>query len=260
MIELGANIHATARIGTPLHSAAYGARVKSVELLLAAGAAVDAKNEPGLTPLELLFESGTNAQLVEMLACARLLLGAGARRTRRTKSAVTELGKRYEFHRGNIADDIAVATSDALDELYVLFDVPPVPRREHHDGKSPIVPKSETWQQQHAELWNLLVPSSGPAETVQGELIRIAGKVARELAGNGAVNWGPDWVSLARAFGELLGRGVPLAGAERADAEAIVTSLVERADCDIDRMAQLAVAWVLANPQPQALGRIDYKI
>ena len=38
------------------------------------------------------------------------------------------------------------------------------------------------------------MPSRSSAETVQGEVIRIAGKLAREIAENGAVNRGPSRV------------------------------------------------------------------
>ena len=45
-----------------------------------------------------------------------------------------------------------------------------------HDAKSQISVKGEKWQDQYNELWNMLVPGNGKANTIQGEMIRIVGK------------------------------------------------------------------------------------
>lgn len=94
----------------------------------------------------------------------------------------------------------------ASDALYTLFDVPPVPRRTLHDGKSPIAAKPGRWEDQHQELWELLVPSSGPAATVQGEVIRISGRINDEIERNGGVNWDGDYRKMADAFLDHLSR------------------------------------------------------
>ena len=107
---------------------------------------------------------------------------------------------RFEFHRSNYNPDSAEETSKALTKLYELFDVTPAPPRQMHDGKSPIHPKAKTWQKQHQELWQLLVPSSGNAETIQGEVIRISGKISHEIEGNGGCNSDKDFARMADAF------------------------------------------------------------
>jgi hypothetical protein len=104
------------------------------------------------------------------------------------KAFVQRIGENFEFHRAGFNPESVEATSAALDRLYALFGVPPVPRRMMHDGRSPIVAKSARWQDQQQELWALLVPSNGPAATVQGEVIRIAGRVADEIDRNGGAN------------------------------------------------------------------------
>jgi len=40
-----------------------------------------------------------------------------------------------------------------------------------HDGKSEIRVTKNTWKEQNQELYEMLVPSSGWASTVQGEVI-----------------------------------------------------------------------------------------
>ncbi|MMZ65907.1 hypothetical protein D1872_283530 [compost metagenome] len=80
-------------------------------------------------------------------------------------------------------------TDEALLRLYELFDVPPVEKRKTHDGVSSIIVSTKEWQAQYNELWNLLIPSKGHAQTVQGEVIRITGKVSYEILDNGGINW-----------------------------------------------------------------------
>ena len=96
-------------------------------------------------------------------------------------ASVTRLGKNFEFHRENFNKDSLEATDAALMHLYELFHVPPVERRMIHDGTSPITVKANRWQTQHQELWEMLVPSQGAAKTIQGEVIRITGKVSNEI-------------------------------------------------------------------------------
>jgi hypothetical protein len=45
------------------------------------------------------------------------------------------------------------------------------------------------WPKRHEELWDALVPARGQAPTVQGELIRVTGRLADEAHRNGNMNW-----------------------------------------------------------------------
>jgi len=49
--------------------------------------------------------------------------------------------------------------------------------------------KNYDWKKEHSRLWKELVPASGPAETLQGELIRLAGKLTDQAYRNGNANW-----------------------------------------------------------------------
>ncbi len=40
--------------------------------------------------------------------------------------------------------------------------------------------KASDWKKEHARLWAALVPPSGQAAALQGELVRIAGKLTDE--------------------------------------------------------------------------------
>ncbi len=260
LLELGADVNATGpSVGTPLHAAADSINPPNAARLVAHGAQVDARNQQGLTPLELALRGCVNAKIVEMVQLAKVLLAAGAERTPIMATFVTEIGKRFEFHRNGFSREHLEETSAALDQLYSLFGVAPVPRRVVHDGKAPIAVKATRWQQQHAELWNLLVPSSGPAATVQGEVIRIAGRLGREVLDNGACNWDEGFREMARALLAHVQTLTPLTEEELAGLRPIIRDLERRADGDLERLTELAVAWVLRNPNPVPLPAPSYQ-
>jgi hypothetical protein len=259
LLDLGADVNsASASIGTPLHAAAGSYNVQNARLLLDRGAKVNAPNKEGLTPLELALRQCSNINLEDMVSLAENLLAAGASRTTKMKEFVEEIGKRFEFHRSGFNPAMVDAASAALDRLYEIFEVSPVPRRMIHDGTSPIVAKGSSWQQQHQMLWELLVPSKGPAATVQGEVIRISGRIANELDGNGGINWDADFRKMADAFLGYLRTGNALSASDLSIAANLVEEL-KRKSGDTGRIAQLAVAWVVQNPMPMKLGSPSYK-
>lgn len=253
LLELGADVHsATASVGTPLHAAADSFNVENARLLLGRGARVDAVNRDGLTPLELALRGCSNINLEDMAALAETLLAAGAGRTPRMKGWIEGIGKRFEFQRGNFNPDSVDAASAALDRLYELFDTPPAPRRILHDGRSAIAVRAIRWQERHQELWELLVPGSGPAATVQGEVIRIAGRIWDEFERNGGVNWDADYRRMAEALLGHVQTGHPLSPPHVSEIAGIIAQIRRNAD-NTGRLAELAVAWILANPMPVKL-------
>lgn len=258
LVALGADVNSnSASVGTPLHAAASSQNVEKARLLLAHGARVDPVDNQGLTPLAAALRGASNAQLERLAPFADLLLKAGAKVTPQMKTFVETLGKTFEFHRAGFNPDRVDAASDALDRLYKLFDVVPLARRVPHDARSPIRLPPGRWQDQHEALWELLVPSSGSAATVQGEVIRISGRVANELDGNGGVNWSRDYGKMVDAWLAHLGTGNPLAQSELSEAGRIAVELKRRSG-NTGRMAQLAVAWVGLNPNPIKLGATSY--
>jgi len=242
LLELGADPNADAPMGTPLHAAAHGKRAKKSKLLLEHGAKVDARDEEGLTPLAVALRGCTNAEIEGMVRLARVLIDAGAREPSNAAELVTAIGERFEFHRERFAKDRVEAASSALQDLYGIFDVEPVARRRMHDGKSLISVRTSSWQERHAELWNLLVPSSGPAATVQGEVIRIAGRISREVLDDGGMNWDDEFRAMSRAFVEYVSSGQPLSRGDLSDARAVVAELVKRGDGDTARLTEIGRA------------------
>lgn len=275
LLELGADVnHGENFRGTPLHSAAGSYKVSAARVLIEHGARADALNRENQTPLVYALQRCNNTDIVTMAQLADLLLqaeeqkptkkksfvmslfGAGqkekAKITPEMKAFVTRIGTNFEFHRNTFNPEYLAATSAGLDRLYNLFDVSPVPRRSMHDGKSPIVVQAARWQDRHQELWELLVPSSGYSDTVQGEVIRISGKIRNELEGNGGVNWDAGFKKMADAFVLHIGSGVPLPNAELVEARKIIGEVKGRSG-NTSRMCELAVNWVALNAKPAKL-------
>ncbi|HYC97874.1 ankyrin repeat domain-containing protein [Brevundimonas sp.] len=282
LLDLGADIQAVDKDGdTPLHKAAKSANLEAVRVLRDRGAPADALNASGLTPLAAGLQHCSNIQIEPMGKIADLLLAAPAPPPRKAglgglikrafssgrhdagsgdlqlRGFVQRIGENFEFHRAGFNPEYLEGTSAALDRLYALFGVPPVPRRLMHDGDAPIIARSVSWQDQHQELWALLVPSKGAAATVQGEVIRIAGRVADEIDRNGGVNWDADFGRMTRAFLTHVGSGSPLSNAERDRAERLVAT-VRKDDGAGAGLCELAVQWVTLNPAPIPLSPPDY--
>jgi len=282
LLTLGADPNAIdAKGNTPLHKAAAVGNIRTAQALLDHGARVDATNSQGATPLAYALQQCSNAKIEQIAGVAELLLNAQTQKqtqapkpsglhglatrlfgggekqsgpvvTQEMRDCVQRIGTNFEFHRDNFNPESREATSAALGKLYVLFDVPPVPRRVAYDGKSPIVAKAATWEARHQELWELLVPSSGAASTMQGEAIRISGRIARELDGNGGINWDAQFKQMADALLTHLGAGQPLPAPALQEAATLVGE-VKRKNGDTRRLCELAVEWVASNPTPIAL-------
>ncbi len=45
------------------------------------------------------------------------------------------------------------------------------------------------FEQEYSQLWDELVPKTGYAETLQGELVRLIGRLSSEFYRNGNMNW-----------------------------------------------------------------------
>lgn len=283
LIELGADVnHMAGGRGSPLHCAAGAYNSDNVMTLIAHGAKVDAINNSGLNPLHHALARCSNSNIVGMAAIAKILLPASksnepqrsgllSRLLKRNdkptktdidpkiKQMVTRIGTDFEFHRSGFNSDMVEETSRALNELYRAFNVSPVPSRAIHDGISPIITTAATWQERHSELWSLLVPSTGCAETVQGEVIRIAGKINDELDRNGGVNWRTDHKNMAKAYLIHIGSGKALDEAKLSQAKSTILQL-DRNSEGTNELDKWAVEWIALNPKPIKLPKPTYDL
>lgn len=261
LIELGADIAVRDYMGdTPLHSAATSFKLENVKLLLDAGADITAVNGGNATPLYAMLRGVRNIDLEAAYDIAKYLLEQGDKATEDMRKEVTRIGTDFEFYRNQINPDFIESMECALNGLYQLFDVEPVPKRIMNDGTTKIVVKGTKWQDQHQELWELLVPGQGHASTLQGEAVRITGKVTRELLDNGGVNWDGEYRKMCDAFLDYFSKGKCK--------EKILSELtnlikeIKKRNVDKDelyRWTQMAVEWVLDNPDPITLKQVNYR-
>ena len=263
LCELGADIEKPNRYGeTPLHMAAEFFHPKAVKFLINKGANVNVENDMGRTPLASVLMVCRGIYIAQTAEIASMLLEAGAKKTSAMKEKVENIGKDFEFHRESIHPDYIEAADKGLTKLYELFDVKPVEKRITHDGVSPILVKEGSWEEQYEELWSFLIPSSGAAKTVQGEVIRIPGRVRDELDRNGGVNWDRDYRKMLQALPQYLSLGIPLSDQELEETKELIAQ-VHGKDFDdeprLDRLCQLAIAWIKQNPEPLLLEKTSYK-
>ena len=263
LLELGADIGKPNTYGeTPLHVAAEFFHPKTVKLLIDKGADVNAKNDMGRTSLASVLMVCRGIYIAQTAEIASMLLDAGAKKTSAMKEKVENIGKDFEFHRESIHPDYIEGADKGLAKLYELFDVKPVEKRLTHDGYSPIELVEGSWEEQYEQLWSFLIPSSGAAKTVQGEVIRIPGRVRDELDRNGGANWDRDYRKMLQALPQYLSLGNPLSDQELEETKELIAQ-VHGKDFDdeprLDRLCQLAIAWIKQNPEPLLLEKTSYK-
>lgn len=133
-----------------------------------------------------------------------------------------------------------------------------------HDGKSPIIVTETDENAKFQQLWAYLVPPYGRAQTAQGELIRIAGRVQHEFLDNGGMNWDEDFRKMLEAFPRYLALGNAFSEEEIRSAELLTALLTEAGnrgrveDFLCSALCSCAAAWVQQNPEPIPPLEADY--
>ena len=121
-----------------------------------------------------------------------------------------------------------------------------------------------TEKEEFQSFWDLLVPPEGKAETVQGEVIRIAGRIEYEFLDNGCINWDEDFKKMLDAFLRYVQLGNGFSGDDLSAAELLVHLLKDNGDKGfIDDnlttvLCSCAIEWVKQNPETVPLLDADY--
>ncbi|WNS44908.1 ankyrin repeat domain-containing protein [Paenibacillus sp. MMS20-IR301] len=261
-LELGADPEAVDyQDETPLHAAAGYYRTRAIQDLVAHDANIHAVSKRKQTPLAKGLSQCRNIDITHMAGIAKIMLDAGAVITPEMKDSVRRIGKDLEFVRASHNNEELDKKAAALLELYRLFDVEPVAKQIKHDGSSPIKAAAAAWPAQHQELWDFLVPASGHAQTVQGEVIRITGRVSHEILDNGGGNWDDNYREMLDALLRYMSSATPLSHTLLQEAELLVSRLRKKGygNDEPARLSELAVQWVAANPLPVSMEQPDYK-
>lgn len=245
---------------TPIFIAAERHRIDVIDLLVAAGAdparrVADVGGEHGT--ISYALRRAETFLLPSMLTTVERLADLGAEPTDRAAPFLTAMGQEHERSLGRMRREGGGLESSsertaALHRLYELCGVDPVPAVVVHDGHSPIEVPEGAADEAFSALWNTLVPDSGQAETAQGEAIRIAGRVGREILVNGGINWDSAYDELVTGLLSLTrsGRALDLLLWDdlRQGLEALSAGAVDQSA--VDRVTEIVVEWVRLNPQP----------
>ena len=119
-------------------------------------------------------------------------------------------------------------------------------------------PKRYDWKVEQSRLWNELVPITGQAETLQSELIRIAGKLTDQAFRNGNVNWDADHERMWRFVGRHLDDPKTFSDRDRKLIKEKIDEIIhdnETPDlsgdgCCYYLICEKVVDWCIAHPQP----------
>ena len=190
------------------------------------------------------------------LAVIRWLLSVGAPVGERVPIALRSMDRmRCTFITHGLPETVSQTVFDeasaALSELCSLFGV-----EQREAQRAPAVGERLTFDagatptQMFSRLWDQLVPDSGQCKTLQGEVIRIAGRVGHEVFDNGGINWDRSFGKLLDQYLRVVASGVPLPPDSLSRAEAAVASLKGRSMSHqaVDDITELAVEWVRLNP------------
>ena len=115
-----------------------------------------------------------------------------------------------------------------------------------------------TYWKDHARLWSKLVPPRGPAKTVQGEVIRIVGKLTDEAYRNGNANWSRSCTLMWKFVAKILNDPETFSPKDRARVKEWVATIIRDRDCPnlsrgrspYYRVTEKAVIWCLKHPDP----------
>ena len=263
LLELGAQIESVDSMGnTPLIAAVAAHKVEATKVLLELGANINAKNMLHYNAIEYGLSLCSNADIVAMAQISQVMLDKGLAISPLMRIKVRTIGEQFEHYRDDFNPDLLEATDHALSKLYELFGVEPVAKRIKPSIGTKITLPKGTLDKQYEYLWELLVPNNGPASTVQGEVIRIAGRIRHEFFQNGGANWDRAYRSMLNALLKHLKSHNSLDESQLLSAKTISHSIKASGDFDfdlLDSLCHLAVLWVAKNLEPIALSKPSYQ-
>lgn len=270
---------------TALWNAAAGNDLKKLRKLLEGGAEPNVGNSERLTPLfiaacmghadavELLLRHGADPNLVDSDGSAALhsvthgsSVVSGKDGQRAVVKLLLEHGADPDHEnkwRATPRKLVRVMVDSEIKKLFAKVKRRPAKtpgpgrRAPTYAELTGTVDENYYWRR-HARLWAELVPTHGQAKTVQGEIVRITGKLTREAYTNGNMNWDRDCVRMWRFVAKTLDDPETFTAVERAEVHEWVRIIirdwtwpdVSGEGSPYYRVTERAVLWVEAHPKP----------
>lgn len=261
---------------TALFNAADNGHYDVVELLLEHGADPCHHNcnfANSLTPLLYMLRRIDSVPTKKQAITAKILVNAQREQGglpdeewEQAKEFISRIGHDYNVCKNSIDENFLKECDSeaAMEQLYALFDVTPAAPVIKHSGEMPIiVDENLSVDKQHHALWEFLVPESGKCATIQGEVIRITGRIDNESKGNGGVNWDTEYRKMLKALLDYLRQGTSLDEEEIQATQQAISSIDNCKACgcwaETDRLKELSVKWVKQNPKPIPLDSVNYR-
>lgn len=211
LIDLGAETNILMFDGTtPLHEAAVYGQLNAVKALLKAGIDINAgKGMTWGTPLESVVRQNC-IPCDKMLEMCQFLLEQGADMNEQAQNSMLITGMRIQkaWKRKKLTEGLEEQTQ-ALQQLCQLFDVDLTCKADVKDNV-PYLNLRDLFKKNHNsveafyKLWDYFVPASGKCQTAQGEVIRIIGRIRREVMVNGGANWDDDFRKMLHTIPDYL--------------------------------------------------------
>lgn len=135
------------------------------------------------------------------------------------------------------------------------------------ENEEVIIKYSDNWIDSYKELYELLVPKIGKASTVQGEVIRICGKLEYEILNNGIINWDSDFELMVNALKRyLLTTGNLLSEEENKNIKSIISKIKRDTKSglitleveDFNKLTEFCTKWILLNKKLIKLKEVSY--
>lgn len=263
LLDNGADLECVVspQFGTALTIACMCLDTEGARNLIDAGASINSAGVEDVLIDLALCHSDEN-HVAEPLRIAKMLLDHGAETTEDTKDCVSRVGAFFEAKKDELDKERLDELAPIMNELYRRFELAPnvVPHKDIHDGISEITVRGNTWKEQYKELWAKLVPESGKAQTVQGEMIRIVGKVSYEILDNGGLNWGGDYKKMLKALSGFMNSFDSSGNAPVDEATGIIKKISASTDeKPLNRLTEIIVDLIISNPQPVPIGEVTYE-
>lgn len=123
LLELGADVLAkNQKNETALHRAAKNFQLENIQILIDAGADINAVNVIGETPMVSAMQRSYNLDILHILPVVKLFLSNGAKITPQAEEQLQRICKDFEWTRNQFTQEYLSQIEPAIEELKILFE------------------------------------------------------------------------------------------------------------------------------------------